>query len=265
MKSFYKTHQAFTLIELLVVIAISAILAAILFPVFARARENARRSSCQSNLKQIGLGIMQYTQDYDEKFPMFRVGVPAPGKTYGWADSIQPYVKSEQILQCPSNSDVLPDRTSATPVSQQRGYTDYLYNSAIGSQTGTNPALGSGISLSAVEQASLTVMLLEGFVDPVNPNSPVNNGSARNATRGGNSTTSPLGNVSNVKADRHLEGSNISFSDGHVKWFKAAANSTNTLANVYPANVPFAISGQNPTLHPFDTTQTFYPLYANAD
>ncbi|RYG53119.1 DUF1559 domain-containing protein, partial [bacterium] len=61
------TRKAFTLIELLVVIAIIAILAAILFPVFGRARENARRSSCQSNLKQIGLGIMQYTQDYDER------------------------------------------------------------------------------------------------------------------------------------------------------------------------------------------------------
>src|SRR5687768_5924591 len=62
--------KGFTLIELLVVIAIIAILAAILFPVFARARENARRSSCQSNLKQIGLGFAQYTQDYDEKMPI---------------------------------------------------------------------------------------------------------------------------------------------------------------------------------------------------
>src|SRR5689334_5202516 len=64
----------FTLIELLVVIAIIAILAAILFPVFARARENARRASCQSNLKQIGLGIMMYTQDYDETFPRSAIG-----------------------------------------------------------------------------------------------------------------------------------------------------------------------------------------------
>jgi prepilin-type N-terminal cleavage/methylation domain-containing protein len=71
-----KSHSAFTLIELLVVIAIIAMLAAILFPVFGRARENARRSSCQSNLKQIGLGIMQYTQDYDERLPARVIGVP---------------------------------------------------------------------------------------------------------------------------------------------------------------------------------------------
>src|SRR5438874_7363740 len=65
-----RTQSAFTLIELLVVIAIIAILAAILFPVFGRARENARRSSCQSNLKQLGIAIMQYTQDYDERMPL---------------------------------------------------------------------------------------------------------------------------------------------------------------------------------------------------
>lgn len=63
-------RRGFTLIELLVVIAIIALLAAILFPVFARARENARRASCQSNLKQIGLSVVQYTQDYDETFPL---------------------------------------------------------------------------------------------------------------------------------------------------------------------------------------------------
>jgi prepilin-type N-terminal cleavage/methylation domain-containing protein len=88
------TRRGFTLIELLVVIAIIAILAAILFPVFGRARENARRSSCVSNLKQIGLAVIQYTQDYDEGMP----------RTYapGFRDVLQPYIKSKQIFICPS-------------------------------------------------------------------------------------------------------------------------------------------------------------------
>lgn len=93
--------SGFTLIELLVVIAIIAILAAILFPVFGRARENARRSSCQSNLKQIGLGIMMYTQDYDEIMPpSVATGVRLNGT---WRNLIQPYLKSTQITACPSN------------------------------------------------------------------------------------------------------------------------------------------------------------------
>ena len=91
------------MIELLVVIAIIAILAAILFPVFARARENARRSSCQSNLKQIGLGILQYNQDYDEKFPSSRMYGIAPSYV-PWHDVVQPYIKSTQVFKCPSNT-----------------------------------------------------------------------------------------------------------------------------------------------------------------
>src|SRR6188474_243241 len=102
--------KGFTLIELLIVIAIIAILAAILFPVFARARENARRSSCQSNLKQIGLGFFQYTQDYDERFPLtsttatVATGQNTTAGDIGWAEILQPYIKSSQIFQCPSES-----------------------------------------------------------------------------------------------------------------------------------------------------------------
>lgn len=93
-------RKAFTLIELLVVIAIIAILAAILFPVFARARENARRSSCQSNLKQIGFGVLQYVQDYDEVMPR----VDDDGAAPLWMDNIYPYIKSYQVFKCPSDS-----------------------------------------------------------------------------------------------------------------------------------------------------------------
>ena len=90
-------RRGFTLIELLVVIAIIAILAAILFPVFGRARENARRASCQSNLKQIGLGVMQYVQDYDSRLPLRGAG------GINWAQRLQPYAKSTQLFKCPSN------------------------------------------------------------------------------------------------------------------------------------------------------------------
>ena len=89
-------RRGFTLIELLVVIAIIAILAAILFPVFAKAREKARQSSCLSNLKQLGLGILSYAQDYDERFPMALAGGPTP-PIYLFPELIDPYVKNAQI------------------------------------------------------------------------------------------------------------------------------------------------------------------------
>lgn len=115
--------RAFTLIELLIVIAIIALLAAILFPVFSRARENARRSSCASNLKQMALGMMQYTQDYDERFVIDRyptsssvvvgTGAPYSGSCSSlstacvrpyWPDLLAPYIKNAQIFNDPSQS-----------------------------------------------------------------------------------------------------------------------------------------------------------------
>ncbi|MBW3636112.1 MAG: DUF1559 domain-containing protein [Armatimonadetes bacterium] len=102
--------RGFTLIELLVVIAIIAILAAILFPVFGRARDNARRTSCLSNQKQIGLGYLQYAQDYDETMPMgnYRLDTSCARANSGcgvwWMDVIQPYVKSTQLFTCPSRT-----------------------------------------------------------------------------------------------------------------------------------------------------------------
>ncbi len=92
----------FTLIELLVVIAIIAILAAILFPVFARAREKARQASCQSNMKELALAFQMYIQDYDGAFP--HVYDDTHGYRIIWADQIEPYVKNRQIFACPSSS-----------------------------------------------------------------------------------------------------------------------------------------------------------------
>jgi prepilin-type N-terminal cleavage/methylation domain-containing protein/prepilin-type processing-associated H-X9-DG protein len=102
------TRRGFTLIELLVVIAIIAILAAILFPVFARAREKARQASCQSNLKQMGIAHMMYAQDYDETLMKMQPCYDGTnGWTYGsgrWQDKIQPYVKNTQLQVCPSTN-----------------------------------------------------------------------------------------------------------------------------------------------------------------
>src|SRR4028118_2088342 len=101
-----QSKNGFTLIELFVVIAIIAILSAILFPVFARARENARKTSCLSNLKQIGLGALQYTQDYDERTVpcvLAYSGNLYDGNNRVFFQLIQPYVKSTQLFQCPSD------------------------------------------------------------------------------------------------------------------------------------------------------------------
>src|SRR5436305_8541205 len=99
-------RYGFTLIELLVVIAIIAILAAILFPVFAQARERARMTACVSNMRQIGSAVIMYTQDYDETFPYAffhgnKGGTPDP--SYVWKNAIRPYLKSLDVLACPSN------------------------------------------------------------------------------------------------------------------------------------------------------------------
>src|SRR3712207_1528949 len=160
-----RSRYAFTLIELLVVIAIIAILAAILFPVFARARENARRASCQSNLKQIGLGIMQYAQDYDETM------VPVTNGAGRWHDHVQPYVKSTQLFRCPSNSStvVIPGTTTGTY------YNHYLGNGNNGAvnsgqgfsfrrpmdHTDTAGAIIGGTSLAAIENVAQSILVKE--------------------------------------------------------------------------------------------------------
>ena len=118
---FPRRRRGFTLIELLVVIAIIAILAAILFPVFAKAREAARKTSCSSNLRQLGMAVMQYVQDYDETFPP-RFPNPAAGaafpckpcRTIDYRDYIRPYVKTEPMFRCPSDSGI-PSAIAAEP------------------------------------------------------------------------------------------------------------------------------------------------------
>jgi prepilin-type N-terminal cleavage/methylation domain-containing protein/prepilin-type processing-associated H-X9-DG protein len=208
-------RTGFTLIELLVVIAIIAILAAILFPVFARARENARRASCSSNLKQIGLGILQYVQDYDERYVRATNG---PGGVIGsqtWANSTQPYLKSTQIFQCPSDSarEVNTWWMGTLPPDQQF-HISYLYNSTV-----------ARASDASMQNPSGTVMVVDGATNPVASNNPLDWLAAPKPTAFlvrpfvGDDTTDTDGRGEDFAspAARHLETANVLYVDGHVK------------------------------------------------
>ncbi len=202
-------NSAFTLIELLVVIAIIAILAAILFPVFARARENARRSACQSNLKQIALGLAQYTQDYDEKFPIQRASTVSnfasasqPYESYAMA--IQPYVKSLQVLVCPSAN--VASGTATDSLS-------YVYNGVMnGPGTGTPTDPFTGRAVAALQAPSTLIHVHEYETLNQSLTRPRNNASV--ATFG--QWRDWMSNA--VLDNNHFDGANFLFADGHVKF-----------------------------------------------
>jgi prepilin-type N-terminal cleavage/methylation domain-containing protein/prepilin-type processing-associated H-X9-DG protein len=150
-------RKAFTLIELLVVIAIIAILAAILFPVFAQAREKARSIACISNLKQLGLAMMQYTQDYDEKNP---AGQNGWGGGQGWAGQVYPYAKSVGVFQCPD------DPMTDGQTSSSYGINSNLANAndtciSSGWSNCTCSQTGDGYTIAQFNAPSSTVLLFE--------------------------------------------------------------------------------------------------------
>lgn len=251
--------RAFTLIELLIVIAILALLAAILMPVFGRVRENGRRSACQSNLKQIGLAITQYIQDYDERFPLALYGNLDNGT--GWASGLQRYTRSYQVLQCPS------DRFPPTLSRDETGYTDYWYNAALSWNGNTSaPNNKTSVRVSVLRFPTLSIMAGDG-----SGNSSHSLGSyrvngcllgGRLVSDGGNEadpgvtscSTTGLATANGLGSatSRHLEGHNLLFTDGHVKYFKGVpgANS-NTVATykVYDVTTGFNTSDDNPTFN----------------
>jgi prepilin-type N-terminal cleavage/methylation domain-containing protein/prepilin-type processing-associated H-X9-DG protein len=221
----YHNRRAFTLIELLVVIAIIAILAAILFPVFARARENARRSSCQSNLKQIGLGMMQYTQDYDEHMPagfLTNTGVPYPdgvARTFqSWRVAIFPYVKSVQVFNCPSADSIL-EWKGQYKITQAA----YAYNwrapvgtgiTNVGIHMGNNDTVGA--NLAAIEDVAGTIFVTEGSSALTRFNANFFPTEA-NLTSSGACVDSTNYSESICLRAPHMDTMNTLFVDGHVK------------------------------------------------
>ena len=228
-----KKRAAFTLIELLVVIAIIAILAAILFPVFARARENARRSSCQSNLKQIGLGVIQYAQDYDERMPSSRMN-PGNVDTLGgvWQVLIQPYIKSYQVFQCPSNTrndqfmenSKVPDGTgpNLAPVSYaaetEAGGTGTAGN---GAAFGARGAVGP--NLSDFNNVSQTIMIVDA--NTASSDFRVSSGTWTGVPSQG----TPPGSGLPALFVGHLSTMNCLFADGHVKTMRPLQTISTTM------------------------------------
>lgn len=234
-------RKAFTLIELLVVIAVISILAAILFPVFARARENARRASCMSNLKQMALGVMMYTQDYDERYPHAQISTTQlppdgyfwfTGRWY-WPQMIYPYTKNSEMFFCPSSSVTARD-TAGRPTPYRN---HYGANALILPTAGAIPSK----SLASISSPSTTYLAMDMGAYALAPNEFVYPGvtTVRGVTSPANTYwylpgtadlvggTSPFASGANQKNDpdyqsgRHFNGVNVAFADGHVKWLKA--------------------------------------------
>jgi prepilin-type N-terminal cleavage/methylation domain-containing protein/prepilin-type processing-associated H-X9-DG protein len=237
-----RSRSAFTLIELLVVIAIIAILAAILFPVFAQAREKARQTSCLSNTKQLATATLMYVQDYDETFPPAAyvgprpvavanpVVLPAGGPSVLTVyDLLQPYIKNIDIFNCPSYKPGLDWYNRLGPLwSGVFRYVGYVPNFGLFGDNlcggGGFPALKGGytpaLSLAAANFPADTVMFFDG--------------THRNEAA---APTVRLGAQNFLMDARHSDGGNVNFADGHSKWFRFNAN---------PAPNQFAADGVTP-------------------
>ncbi|HEY0075962.1 MAG TPA: DUF1559 domain-containing protein [Abditibacteriaceae bacterium] len=212
------SRRGFTLIELLVVIAIIALLAAILFPVFARARENARKSSCLNNLKQIGIGIMQYTQDHDETVMPHWIGPGGYPGTSRWMDLARPYIKNNQVFVCPSHANV---RYVPNDVNNPGSYT---CSAAFWSEAPrTSMSIldhNEFVGLAEMESPATTFWLADARDDTMSNNWEFALLSADTLTQG---TSGNLPSLNTGRSDivgRHLDTVNTLFCDGHVKSVK---------------------------------------------
>jgi prepilin-type N-terminal cleavage/methylation domain-containing protein/prepilin-type processing-associated H-X9-DG protein len=268
--------SGFTLIELLVVIAIIAILAAILFPVFAQAREKARSITCVSNQKQFGLALVQYEQDNDETFVACQDPAGDSGTTgspVGWADSLQPYIKSTAVMHCPDDS--VPssqdpaqvpylNAPAGTPNPGPYGsaYTSYFYNALMGTQPGPNISAPiynqGGMKISQVLNPSETICTGDG--DAGNATNALPYGFSFYCTKTIDNSLGACGDnpgsnasLSKVADIRHQGGANYSFADGHAKFVKFGAiygTDTTFTSGVLPNNGGTAAASNGaPTLN----------------
>lgn len=225
MKRYQKALRAFTLIELLVVIAIIAILAAILFPVFAKAREAARKTSCNSNLNQIGKASMMYIQDYDETFHSIWNGqADNLNRDLNWGLAIQPYIKNRQAMRCPS------DAVRNSGVSYNAN--NWLHQKAV----------------AAIQAPASVVVAMDGYTSEGGLWDPNNL-----ATANGLNADYTIWNHTPRAAQRdkglprHSDTANVLYADGHTKATKALKSwSSNAddqiVAGALEAALPYRVS-----------------------
>lgn len=230
------SRAGFTLIELLVVIAIIAILAAILFPVFARARENARRTSCLNNMKQVGLGMLQYAQDYDEHYYGANGRSTSIYPGIGWAGAVYPYIKSTQVYKCPDDS----NNGSGTNLPVSYAFNYYAASTALA--THQYPSLGilfseiSGVStnisdaqetgtniVSAIDVGDILIWVegSPGTLKCCKFGAPVYHTRGPGVLHKGTRLTDTDNLGPQPPQGRHLDGANYAYMDGHAKWVRA--------------------------------------------
>lgn len=209
-------YRGFTLIELLVVISIIAILAAILFPVFAQVRESARSTACLSNQKQIGTGIQMYVQDYDEQL-FFNASTASPSKSRTgailpssaavnpcrWWNALMPYIRNTRLFACPSDAAPTPSNDSSGVANISRSYLAVR--------------AAEGLTLAQVEYPSDTIVITEKW--GVAPNGNAITDSWIEPFNGDFNYDPSTGRMTNA-GNRHHGGLNCTLFDGHAKWFK---------------------------------------------
>lgn len=230
--------RAFTLIELLVIVAIIAILAAILFPVFGRARENARRTVCQSNMKQLGLAYMQYTQDYDERSPAIYLAGSPTLRTPGMV--LDPYIKSALTWRCPSDNSQNQNAVDANYTYVSYGYNSFMMNKSLPPTGGWR----TPIPIAMLQTPALDCL----FAGSWNSSGGwiLDNPGTYNRIEGN------AEGATDVIKRGHMNGGNILYADGHVKWM----NGTNIATEV---NKELAIAGVGgDSLRAFGTKPTMF-------